>query len=119
MVRVLGWLVLLGRSQASKDEPATANPSRYPGVNGTETYSDGLDIGYKWYDANGLTPLYPFGYGLSYTSFAYGNIKVTPHVFNGAAARTRTPTRTRSSPRFRRRCRTPAPESAAMSRSCT
>ena len=38
-------------------------------------YSEGLDVGYRWYDANGQTPLFPFGYGLSYTSWSLGELK--------------------------------------------
>jgi beta-glucosidase len=34
---------------------------------------DGFNVGYKWYDSQGLTPLFPFGYGLSYTTFAITN----------------------------------------------
>jgi beta-glucosidase len=62
-------------TQASQS--LSADPARYPGVNGTEEYSEGLNIGYKWYNANNFTPLYPFGYGLSYTTFSFSKIHVT------------------------------------------
>ena len=51
---------------------------QFPG-NGTDIdYSEGIDVGYRYYDTHGQTPLFPFGYGLSYTSFAYSNLRVTP-----------------------------------------
>ncbi len=53
-------------------------PERYPGVNGTVVYSENLEMGYRWYDAQGEEPLFPFGYGLSYTSFAFSRLRVTP-----------------------------------------
>ncbi|MER6133215.1 glycoside hydrolase family 3 C-terminal domain-containing protein [Streptomyces sp. NPDC001815] len=56
--------------------PVAGEPRRYPGVNGVEHYSEGIHVGYRWYDAKGVRPLFPFGYGLSYTSFAYGDLRV-------------------------------------------
>jgi beta-glucosidase-like glycosyl hydrolase len=72
---------------SSLSQMPTASPSRFPGVDGQVHYSEGLDVGYRWYDAHHVTPLFPFGYGLSYTSFRFSHLTVTPKpVVNSASA---------------------------------
>jgi len=58
------------------DQVPAATAAQWPGVGGQVRYSEGLDVGYRWYDAKNLTPAYPFGYGLSYTSFAFSHLHV-------------------------------------------
>ncbi len=48
----------------------------YPGEHGTVVYKEGLLVGYRWYDTKDIEPLFPFGYGLSYTHFAYSNLNL-------------------------------------------
>ena len=57
---------------ASNGAVPTSKASQWPGVDGVVSYSEGLDIGYRWYEAHGVRPLFPFGYGLTYTHFRWG-----------------------------------------------
>lgn len=55
------------------DNPAySQDPRVYPGLDGEVEYREGLFIGYRHYDQHGIKPLFPFGFGLSYTAFEYG-----------------------------------------------
>jgi beta-glucosidase len=57
------------------DVPANTT-AQWPG-NGTNVqYSEGTNVGYRWYDDRNIAPLFPFGFGLSYTSYAFSNISV-------------------------------------------
>ena len=69
----------------SLSQVPASTPQQWPGQNGTVQYSEGIHVGYRWYDSQGLTPLFPFGYGLSYTSFAFSNLQVGSLVKGGAA----------------------------------
>jgi beta-glucosidase len=80
------------------DTPTGTDNAQYPGlVNGSTTrpatdrttirqvsYSEGLAVGYKWYQSKGIEPLFPFGYGLSYTQFSYSKLQLSPAVVNKA-----------------------------------
>src|SRR5204863_3274795 len=63
------------------DQPANT-AAQYPGTSGTAHYSEGILVGYRHYDAKNIAPLFPFGFGLSYTTFRYANLKIT----NGSGA---------------------------------
>lgn len=55
----------------------------YPGVNQKEEYKEGLFVGYRWMDREKIEPLFPFGHGLSYTTFEYDNVTVSKDVLSG------------------------------------
>jgi beta-glucosidase len=67
--------VTFPRSEA--DTPTARDPTAYPGVANSETYKEGVFVGYRWYDAHKLAPAFPFGFGLSYTRFAYRRLTVS------------------------------------------
>jgi beta-glucosidase len=55
------------------DSPAFGN---YPGKNNIVKYVEGIYVGYRHYDARNIPPLFPFGHGLSYTTFEYSDLKI-------------------------------------------
>ena len=59
-----------------EDSPAHAM-GNYPGKDGTVRYEEGLLVGYRWFDAKSIEPLFPFGFGLSYTRFGYSDLRLT------------------------------------------
>lgn len=54
-----------------EDSPAHFNGKAYP-TDGVNEYEEGIYVGYRWFDAKGIKPLFAFGHGLSYTTFEYG-----------------------------------------------
>jgi beta-glucosidase len=70
------------KSEAQLPRPVIQGP---PPGNGSfdVDYTEGLKVGYKWCDAEGKKPLFPFGFGLSYTSFSYSHLKTTPMTTDG------------------------------------
>jgi beta-glucosidase len=88
-----GWStakLLLGKSSPAGRLPVTwgrrledypATDPKYPersatGLKGKTTYSESVNVGYRWFDHEQIEPLFPFGYGLSYTTFAYSDLKI-------------------------------------------
>ena len=76
---------------ASEDDLLyTGHIERYPGTdegNGFPVirYSEGLNMGYRWFQSQGIKPLFPFGFGLSYTSFGLSEFLVSPARTDGKA----------------------------------
>jgi beta-glucosidase len=60
------------------------NPSylNFPGEGDKVEYKEGIFVGYRYYDAKAIEPLFPFGYGLSYTSFEYSSLKIDKDVMD-------------------------------------
>jgi beta-glucosidase len=63
--------------KSEADLPHHAIPETSPSA-AEINYTEGLKVGYKWFDAEGKEPLFPFGFGLSYTTYAYSGLKITP-----------------------------------------
>jgi beta-glucosidase len=68
----------------SAEDTLAANPAQYPGVDGTVHYSEGLEVGYRAYTAHHIPPLFPFGFGLSYTAFRFDDLRLA-HPAGGDA----------------------------------
>lgn len=67
------------------DLPTAGSANQWPGVNNKIAYREGVFVGYRWYDERGITPLFPFGYGLSYGgSFDYSALSVVATAGGGA-----------------------------------
>jgi beta-glucosidase len=83
--------------KSEADLPTAGDPEQYPGTfsDGSTVrppgsdeprqveYKEGLRVGYRWYAAQNIEPLFPFGHGLTYTTFAYDQLQVTPTTTNG------------------------------------
>jgi beta-glucosidase len=95
-----GWStanLLLGKTSPAGRLPVTwakrledypATDPKYPersakGVDGKTTYSEGVHVGYRWFDKEKIEPLFAFGHGLSYTKFDYSNLKVAKTADGG------------------------------------
>ena len=62
--------------QTEEHYPYHGDPEAYPGVAEEVKYKEGVLVGYRWFDAKGHRPAYPFGFGRSYTRFRYGPLRV-------------------------------------------
>ena len=69
-----------GKLPISYEKRREDSPSygHYPGSGGKVDYAEGILVGYRWFDTKGVAPLYPFGYGLSYTTFHYEKLHIEP-----------------------------------------
>jgi Fibronectin type III-like domain len=77
--------------KAIQDNPAFATfPSPLNQHPSSINYAEGIFVGYRGYEKKGIAPLFPFGFGLSYTTFAYSGLTVTPSTFDGTTPVTAT-----------------------------
>jgi beta-glucosidase len=70
--------------KSEADLPTAGSPAQQSDTSPELDYSEGLKIGYRWYDSQGIAPLFPFGFGLSYTTFGYSGLKVSGSPRTGA-----------------------------------
>jgi beta-glucosidase len=68
---------------ASPNAQPASSVAEFPGIDADVSFGTGLDIGYRWYQANGVAPLFPFGYGLDYTTFALSDARIGPSPAGG------------------------------------
>lgn len=76
---------------SEKDTLYYNHPERYPGTDEGDgfpviRYTEGRQVGYRWFQAQGIQPLFPFGFGLSYTTFELSDLGVSPAASDGVAA---------------------------------
>jgi beta-glucosidase len=73
---------------ASNDSVPASTTDQWPGSGDGQdaSFSERLDVGYRWYDANKIAPLFPFGYGLSYTRFEYSGLRISHSGANVAVS---------------------------------
>jgi beta-glucosidase len=64
------------------DSPAHKSERTFPGVEEKIFYDEGIYVGYRYFDKEQIEPLFPFGYGLSYTTFNYENLKLNKEKFS-------------------------------------
>jgi beta-glucosidase len=60
----------------AKENEVGLSQKQWPGEQGSAVYSEGLEVGYRWYTSHGVEPAFPFGHGLSYTTFSYSSLEI-------------------------------------------
>ncbi len=68
---------------ASLSQVPASTTAQWPGNGRQVRYSEGIEVGYRWYDGHSVTPLFPFGFGLSYAQFAFSNLRISPSTADG------------------------------------
>jgi beta-glucosidase len=81
---------------ASLSQVPAQTTAQWPGTSTGVDFSEGVDIGYRWYQQQNITPAFPFGFGLSYTKFSFSNLSVGAFNADGNATVTATITNTGS-----------------------